>query len=144
MVGNGKTQRDVFVSLDARLALADFLEKEHVGDATTDDAEDRPVYRSAIEATPRLAYGRLSPRAVNHILEKIRKWHDAGIKDEARRISPLRPHDPRGTLITFALESGGHARDLQEQASHANAAATLRYAQVSDAWAREKTRLPFA
>ena len=44
-----------------------------------------------------------------------------------------------------ALESGGHVRDLQEQAGHANAATTLRYAQASDARARkEKIRLPFA
>ena len=87
VIGKGKTQRDVFLSLDARLALADYLEKEHAGDVTTDDAEETPVFLSAIEATPRRADGRLSPRSVNHIMGKIGKWHDAGIKDEARHIS---------------------------------------------------------
>ena len=49
------------------------------------------------------------------------------------------------TLITAGLESGGHVRDLPEQAGHANTATTLRYAQASDARARkEKIQLPFA
>ena len=43
-----------------------------------------------------------------------------------------------GTLITAGLESGGHVRDLQDQAGHANAATTLRYAQASDAQARTR------
>lgn len=144
VVRKGKTQRDVFLLLDARLALADYFENEHARNVTSDNADETPVFLSAIEATPRRADGRLSPRSVNHILEKIGKWHDAGIKDEARHISPLRPHDLRGTLIRLALESGGHVRDLQEQAGHANAAPTLLYAQASDARARrEKIRLPF-
>lgn len=54
-------------------------------------------------------------------------------------------HDLRRTLITIGLESGGHIRDLQEQAGHSNAATTLRYAQASDARKRrEKIKLPFA
>jgi len=48
-------------------------------------------------------------------------------------LGKLASHDLRRTLITAGLESGGHVRDLQEQAGHANAATTLRYAQASDA-----------
>jgi len=63
----------------------------------------------------------------------------------AANLGKLASHDLRRTLITVALESGGHVRDLQEQAGHANAATTLRYAQASDARARKKKiRLPFA
>lgn len=63
----------------------------------------------------------------------------------AAGLGTLVSHDLRRTLITAGLESGGHLRDLQELAGHANAATTLRYAQASDARARrEKIRLPFA
>ena len=60
-------------------------------------------------------------------------------------LGKLASHDVRRSLITVALESGDHVRDLQELAGHTNAATTLRYTQASDARARrEKIRLPFA
>ena len=60
-------------------------------------------------------------------------------------LGKLAAHDLRRTLITIGLESGGHVKDLQEQAGHANAATTLRYAQASDARKRRaKIKLPFA
>ena len=60
-------------------------------------------------------------------------------------LGKLAAHDLRRTLITIGLESGGHVKDLQDQAGHANAATTLRYAQASDARKRrEKIKLPFA
>ena len=60
-------------------------------------------------------------------------------------LGKLAAHDLRRTLITIGLESGGHVKDLQEQAGHVNAATTLRYAQASDARKRrEKIKLPFA
>ena len=45
-------------------------------------------------------------------------------------LGKLAAHDLRRTLITMGLESGGHVKDLQDQAGHANAATTLRYAQA--------------
>lgn len=128
VVGKGKTQRDVFLSLDARLALADYFENEHAGDVTTDDAEDTPVFLSAIEATPRRADGRLSPRSVNHILAKIGKWHDAGIKDEARHISPLRPHDLRHTFaFQLAKVTGTDSYELECRLGHQSQRYIQRY-----------------
>ena len=60
-------------------------------------------------------------------------------------LGKLAAHDLRRTLITIGLESGGHVKDLQEQAGHSNAATTLRYAQAADARKRrEKIKLPFA
>ena len=57
----------------------------------------------------------------------------------------LAAHDLRRTLITIGLESGGHVKDLQDQAGHANAATTLRYAQAPDTRRRRaKIKLPFA
>ena len=64
---------------------------------------------------------------------------------KAAGLGKVAAHDLRRTLITIGLESGGHVRDLQEQAGHVNAATTLRYAQASDARRRrEKIKLPFA
>ena len=60
-------------------------------------------------------------------------------------LGKLAAHDLRSTLITIGLDSGGHVKDLQDQAGHANAATTLRYAQASDPRKRrEKIKLPFA
>ena len=60
-------------------------------------------------------------------------------------LGKLAAHDLRRTLITMGLESGGHVKDLQDQAGHANAATTLRYAQASDTRRRRaKIKLPFA
>ena len=73
VVGKGKTQRDVFLSLDARRALADYLENEHADDVTMERDEETPLFLVAIEAEPRSADCRLSPRSVNNILEKIGK-----------------------------------------------------------------------
>ena len=59
VVEKAKTQRDMFLSLDARRALADCLENQHAGDVTTAAAEDTPVFLSAIEAAPwRASQGR--------------------------------------------------------------------------------------
>ena len=52
VVGKGKTQRDAFLSSDARHALADYLENEHADDVTREREDDTPVFLAAIEATP--------------------------------------------------------------------------------------------
>ena len=128
VVGKGKTQRDVFLSLDARRALADYLENEYLGDVTTATEEDTPLFLIAIEAAPRRADGRLSPRSVNHILEKIGKWHVAGVKDEARYISPLRPHDLRHTFaFQLARVTGADSYELERRLGHQSQRYLLRY-----------------
>ena len=128
VVGKGKRQRDVFLSADARGALADYLEEERAGDVTTDREEDTPVFLSAIEATPRRADGRLSPRSVNHILEKIGKWHDAGVKDEARHIAPLRPHDLRHIFaFQLAKVTGTDNYELERRWGHQSPCYILRH-----------------
>ena len=128
VVGKGKTHRVVFLSLDARRALADYLENEHLGDVTTATEEDTPLFLVAIEAAPRRADGRLSPRSVNHILEKIGKWHDAGVKDAARHISPLRPHDLRHTFaFQLARVTGADSYELERRLGHQSQRYILRY-----------------
>ncbi|MHB1127605.1 MAG: tyrosine-type recombinase/integrase [Bacillota bacterium] len=72
--GKGKTERVVFLSADARMALADYLERERPLDTTDDNI---PLFASAAGIPARSADGRLSPRSINSILEQIGRWHDS-------------------------------------------------------------------
>lgn len=128
VAGKGKTQRDVFLSLDARQALVDYIEKEHSDDVTTEIEEETPLFLTAIEVRPRRADGRLSPRSVNYILEQIGKWHDADITDKARYISPLRPHDLRHTFaFQLAKATGADSYELERRLGHRSQRYLQRY-----------------
>ena len=93
--GKGKTQRTVFLSIDARHALADYLEVERPVDATP---ESTALFLSAVSVSSRRPDGRLSSRSINTILERIGRIHDAAHTEPQRHISPLRPHDLRHTF----------------------------------------------
>ena len=126
VVGKGKSQRDVFLSQDARQALADYLEKEHPHDAP--GIEPVPLFLSAAEVASRQRDGRLSPRSVNHILEQIGHWHDAEIADQERHISPLRPHDLRHTFaFHLAKVTGADAYELERRLGHRSQRYIQRY-----------------
>jgi site-specific recombinase XerD len=88
--GKGGSERHVFLSSDARTAVADYLERERQADQN--DAASA-LFLTAATIRSRSAGGRLSPRAVNLVLARIGGLHDAEVTDPARRISPLRPHD---------------------------------------------------
>src|SRR5437764_2799453 len=81
--GKGKTERTVFLSADARSALADYLENERPRDVT---ATTTALFLSAESIAARTPDGRLSPQAINLILGQIGKWHDAEIRDPARHL----------------------------------------------------------
>jgi hypothetical protein len=66
--GKARTERTVFLLGDARLALADHLERERAGNAN--DASTA-LFLSARCLPARAADGRLSPRAINLILAQI-------------------------------------------------------------------------
>ena len=86
------------------------------------------MFLVAIEATPRRADGRMSPRSVNYILEKIGKWHDGDIKDEARHISPLRPHDLRHTFaFQLSKATGADGYELERRLGHQSQRYIQRY-----------------
>ncbi len=102
--GKGKTERTVFLSSDARAALADYLEKERPRDANEQTAA---LFLSAVSLPARRPDGRLSPRAINLLLEQIGRWHDAELLDARRRISPLRPHDLRHTFAFHLAQVTG-------------------------------------
>ena len=85
----------MFLSADARAAVADYLEHERPDDA---GETSTALFLSAASIGSRRPGGRLSPRSINTICEQIGRWHDAEHADPARHISPLRLHDLRHIL----------------------------------------------
>ncbi len=123
--GKGKTERSVFLSVDARMALADYLEFERPRDATQTSTA---LFLSAAEVSARSNDGRLSPRAINLILGQIGRWHDAEMNDPERHISPLRPHDLRHTFaFQLAKVTGADAYELERRLGHRSQRYIQRY-----------------
>jgi integrase len=125
VAGKGRTERTVFLSRDARLALADYLERERardVGPGTT------ALFLSATGIPERTTDGRLSPRAINLILTQIGRWHDAEVKDASRHLSPLKPHDLRHTFaFQLARATGADAHELERRLGHRSQRYIQRY-----------------
>jgi len=115
--GKGRTERTLFLSLDARHAIADYIEFERGQDETSE--ESIALFLSAYKIPARFPDGRLHKRSINRILEQIGKWHDAEQTDIERQISPLRPHDLRHTFaFLLAKETGGDRFELQRRLGH--------------------------
>ena len=129
--GKGKTQRTVFLSADARTALAEYLERERPGDA---DASSAALILSARSVRSRRPGGRLSPRAVNAVLERVGRFHDAEVAEPARRVGPLRPHDLRHTFaFALAEATGADAYELERRLGHRSARYVARYTNPPEA-----------
>ena len=123
--GKGKTVRTVFLSADARVAVADYLERERPRDT---GPQTTALFLSAVGLPARAADGRLSLRAVNLILTRIGRWHDAEFADPARHISPLRPHDLRHTFaFHLATVTGADAYELERRLGHRSQRYIQRY-----------------
>lgn len=123
--GKGKTERTVFLSIDARAALADYLERERPLDATPDMTA---VFLSAKSIAARTEDGRLSPQAINLILAQIGRWHDAEQIDPKRRLSPLRPHDLRHTFaFHLAKVTNADGYELERRLGHRSQRYIARY-----------------
>jgi integrase len=129
--GKGKSERTVFLSADARGALADYLEHERPRDATEPATA---VFLSASSLSARSSDGRLSPRAINLLLEQIGRWHDAEVPDPRRHISPLRPHDLRHTFaFHLARVTGADAYELERRLGHRSQRYIQRYTNPPEA-----------
>ncbi len=175
--GKGKTERTVFLSADARAALADYLERErhldaiHGGSPAGSPAVEPPsssvrltratrstatsiasssnsngsssngsgaLFLSAASIAARAEDGRLSPQALNLILQQIGRWHDAELRDPARRISPLRPHDLRHTFaFQLAQVTGADAYELERRLGHRSQRYIQRYTNPPEALAAQ-------
>lgn len=129
--GKGGGERTVFLSADARHALADYLERERPRDATDDTFA---LFLSATGIPARRADGRLSLRAINLLLEQIGRWHDAELADTSRHISPLRPHDLRHTFaFHLATATGADAYELERRLGHRSQRYIQRYTNPPEA-----------
>jgi integrase len=116
--GKGRTQRTVFLGLDARAALADYLEHERPADADEDSAA---LFLAAASIATRRPGGRLSPRTINTIAGKVGRIHDLEIDDADRKLGTLRPHDARHTYAYRLSAASGHNRaELERRLGHAN------------------------
>ena len=124
--GKGRTERPVFLSADARQALAEYLERERPTDATR---QTPALFLAAATGAARRSHGRLSPRAINLILAQIGRGHDAEVTDPARRVAPLRPHDLRHTFaFQLAQATGAEAYKLERRLGHRSQRYMQRYA----------------
>src|SRR3954449_136707 len=129
--GKGKTERTVFLSADARAALADYLERERPRDASD---QATALFLSAVSLPARSSDGRLAPRSINLLLEQIGRWHDAELADTRRRISPLRPHDLRHTFaFHLAQVTGADAYELERRLGHRSQRYIQRYTNPPEA-----------
>ena len=125
--GKGGTERNVFLSKDGREALAEYLETERPRDAG-EAIESGALFLSAAGTPARHADGRLSVRAVNLLLERIGRWHDAEVSDPVRKIAPLRPHDLRHTFAyRLAAETSKDAYELERRLGHGSQRYIQRY-----------------
>jgi integrase len=123
--GKGKTRRTVFLSADARMAVADYLEKERGLDAGDDVAA---LFLAAKGLPARKPDGRLGVQAVNLVLSQIGRLHDAEVTDPARRVSPLRPHDLRHTFaFSLARETNADPYELERRLGHRSQKYIQRY-----------------
>ncbi len=129
--GKGGTERTVFLSQDARDALADYIERERARDA---GPEANALFLSAAGVPARSQSARLSVRAVNLILEQIGRWHDAEVRDPSRHISPLRPHDLRHTFAyRLAAVTGADSYELERRLGHRSQRYIQRYTNPPEA-----------
>ena len=123
--GKGKTHRTVFLSVDARRALANYLEKERPFDATS---ESTALLLSAASVKSRRQDGRLSGRSINTILERVGRLHDAEHAEPDRHISPLRPHDLRHTFAFHLAEAtNADPYELERRLGHRSQRYIARY-----------------
>ncbi|WP_261571144.1 tyrosine-type recombinase/integrase [Frankia gtarii] len=116
--GKGRTSRTVFLGLDSRVALADYLEHERPSDV---DGKSAALFLSASSIATRRAGGRLSPRSINTVIGEIGRIHDLEVTDAERRLGVLRPHDLRHTFgYQLSRESGHNRAELEHRLGHAN------------------------
>ncbi|HUR08988.1 MAG TPA: tyrosine-type recombinase/integrase [Nonomuraea sp.] len=117
--GKGRSQRHVYLSLDARQALADYLEDERIGDV---DEESTALFLAASSINNRRPGGRLSPRSINTIVAELGRRHDGETGDDPeRQLGKLRPHDLRHDFAYRLSEETGHnAAELERRLGHGN------------------------
>jgi len=128
--GKGKTIRTLWLSADARSALADYLEGERALDAATfaEVGKDTSALflRASSVAQPKAPAdsergGRMAVRAVNYLVERIGERYNAELPegDPLRIKDKLHPHTLRHTFaFLLADETDADAYELERRLGH--------------------------
>ena len=123
--GKNRTLRNVFVSAEARAALADYLELERPGDAAEFSAAAALFLRAASVRLSKVASqeerrGRLATRSVNDIFTRIGQWYNAELReDDPRRLATFHPHLLRHTFgVSLAKATNADEFELQRRLGH--------------------------
>ena len=123
--GKNRTLRNVFVSAEARMALADYLELERLVDAAVFSQAAALFLRAAsvrlsLKASEEERSGRLAVRSVNDIFTKIGQWYNSELKeDDPRRLATFHPHLLRHTFgLNLAKATNADEFELQRRLGH--------------------------
>ncbi len=128
--GKGKTMRTLWLSADARAALADYLQGERATDAAAfveaGQATEALFLRACSVAQPKPPAdqergGRMAVRAVNYLVERIGQWYNADLPEhDPRRIKgKLHPHMLRHTFaFRLAEETDADVAELERRLGH--------------------------
>ncbi len=121
--GKGKHYRDLFLSADARAALADYLEHERARDAAHFGAPPALFLRAwnapAQNDPDESRAGRLAVNTVNYLIKRIGELHDAEQTTPERQLGRMHPHRLRHAFGFRLSESTGHKEsELRERLGH--------------------------
>lgn len=125
VAGKGQTLRNLWLSADARAALADYLERERPTDAAH-FGHPRALFLRAWNATasrdPEEARaGRLANNTINHVVAHIGHLHDAEQSSADRKIGNLHPHRLRHAFAFRLAETTGKDKfELQRRLGYQN------------------------
>jgi integrase len=123
--GKGGTERTVFLSADARAALADYVENERPGDV---DEHSTALFLAARSISSRRPGGRLSVRTINDVCDRVGSWQDGEQAEPDRRLDGLHPHDLRHTFaFRLAEETGKDPYELERRLGHRSQRYIARY-----------------
>lgn len=121
--GKGKHFRNLFLSADARAALADYLEYERVMDAAHFGAPQSLFLRAWNAPAPRdpgnERIGRLATNTINVLVARIGELHDGEQSDPTRKIGHLHPHQLRHAFaFRLAETTSKDTFELQRRLGH--------------------------
>ena len=123
--GKGRTIRNLFLSAEARAALADYLEQERAADADETSVpralflRAASIRRTGAARTPEDA-GRMDVQAINYIFERVKGWYNAELReDDPRRLEDFHPHILRHTYgRKLAEATNNNEFELQRRLGH--------------------------